>query len=135
MAETHEPGVSVPMVAQRYNLNADQVFRWRRAFCDGQRKFHGLRVKGGIQGVELVGPTVRQSRYLRPSCPSGVKFAYLAVDSQARHDRGSRDARTPSTACANTARKPIRAIGRRCRPSAFRILACLPSPEVQARRA
>ena len=30
VAETHEPGVSVPMVAQRYNLNANQVFRWRR---------------------------------------------------------------------------------------------------------
>ena len=24
--------VSVPMVAQRYNLNANQVFRWRRLF-------------------------------------------------------------------------------------------------------
>ena len=31
-AETHEPGVSVPMVAQRYNLNANQVFKWRRLF-------------------------------------------------------------------------------------------------------
>ena len=26
VAETHEPGVSVPMVAQRYNVNANQVF-------------------------------------------------------------------------------------------------------------
>ena len=25
VAETHEPGVSVPMVAQRYNLNANQI--------------------------------------------------------------------------------------------------------------
>ena len=32
VSETHEPGVSVPMVAQRYNLNANQVFRWRRLF-------------------------------------------------------------------------------------------------------
>ena len=32
VAETHEPGVSVPMVALRYNLNANQVFRWRRLF-------------------------------------------------------------------------------------------------------
>ena len=30
--ETHEPGVSVPMVAQRYNLNANEVFSWRRLF-------------------------------------------------------------------------------------------------------
>ena len=27
VAETHEPGVSMPMVAQRYNLNANQVFK------------------------------------------------------------------------------------------------------------
>ena len=32
VAETHEPGVSMPMVAQRYNLNANQVFKWRRLF-------------------------------------------------------------------------------------------------------
>ena len=32
VAETHEPGVSVPMVAQRYNVNANQVFAWRRLF-------------------------------------------------------------------------------------------------------
>ena len=32
VAETHEPGVSVPMVAQRYNLNANQVLKWRRLF-------------------------------------------------------------------------------------------------------
>ena len=37
VAETHEPGVSVPMVAQRYNLNANQVFRWRRLFCELER--------------------------------------------------------------------------------------------------
>ena len=37
VAETHEPGVSVPMVAQRYNLNANQVFRWRRLFRESER--------------------------------------------------------------------------------------------------
>ena len=25
------------MVAQRYNLNANQVFRWRRLFCEAER--------------------------------------------------------------------------------------------------
>ena len=38
VAETHEHGVSVPMVAQRYNVNANQVFAWQRLFrepaCD-----------------------------------------------------------------------------------------------------
>ena len=37
VAETYEPGVSVPMVAQRYNLNANQVFRWRRLFREPER--------------------------------------------------------------------------------------------------
>ena len=38
VAETQEPGVSVPMVAQRHKLNANQILRWRRQFrepeCD-----------------------------------------------------------------------------------------------------
>ena len=37
VAETHEPGVSVPMVAQRYNLNANQIFSWRRLFREPER--------------------------------------------------------------------------------------------------
>ena len=37
VAETQEPGVSVPMVAQRYNLNANQVFKWRRLFRQPER--------------------------------------------------------------------------------------------------
>ena len=37
VAETHEPRVSVPMVAQRYNLNANQIFRWRRLFRAPER--------------------------------------------------------------------------------------------------
>ena len=37
VAETHEPGVSVPMAAQRYNLNANQNFRWRRLFRAPER--------------------------------------------------------------------------------------------------
>ena len=36
-AETQEPGVSVPMVAQRYNLNANQIFRWRSLFRESER--------------------------------------------------------------------------------------------------
>ena len=37
VSETHEPGVSVPMVAQRYNLNANQVFKWQRLFREPER--------------------------------------------------------------------------------------------------
>ena len=32
VAETHEPRVSVPMVGQRCNINANQLFKWRRLF-------------------------------------------------------------------------------------------------------
>ena len=37
VAETHEPIVSAPMVAQRCNLNANQIFRWRRPFREPER--------------------------------------------------------------------------------------------------
>ena len=37
VAATHEPGVLVPMVAQRYNLNANRIFRWRRLFREAER--------------------------------------------------------------------------------------------------
>ncbi len=37
VAETHEQGVSVLMVAQRYNVYANQVFTWRRLFCEPER--------------------------------------------------------------------------------------------------
>ena len=43
VAETHEPGISVPMVAQRYNLNANQIFRWRRLFREAERGAGGGR--------------------------------------------------------------------------------------------
>ena len=32
VAESHEPGVSVSIVARRYNVNANQVFKWRRLY-------------------------------------------------------------------------------------------------------
>ena len=38
VAESREPGVSVSIVARRYNVNANQVFNWRRLYreaaCD-----------------------------------------------------------------------------------------------------
>ena len=37
VAESHEPGVSVSIVARRYNVNANQVFRWRRLFREPAR--------------------------------------------------------------------------------------------------
>ncbi len=58
VAETHEPGVSVPMVAQRYNLNANQIFRWRRLFHEPERAGRAGRfvpvVVGAAPGREAV---------------------------------------------------------------------------------
>ena len=62
VAETHEPGVSVPMVAQRYNLNANQIFRWRRLFREPERAGGAGRfvpvVIGAAPGEEPNAPTV-----------------------------------------------------------------------------
>ena len=37
VAESHEPEVSVSIVARRYNVNANQVFTWRRLFREPAR--------------------------------------------------------------------------------------------------
>ena len=34
VAATFEPGASVSVVARQYDVNANQVFSWRRRFCD-----------------------------------------------------------------------------------------------------
>ena len=37
VAASHAPGVSVSMVARRYDVNANQVFAWRKLYRDGCR--------------------------------------------------------------------------------------------------
>ena len=70
VAESHEPGVSVPMVAQRYNLNANQIFGWRRLFREPERaagtgryvpgcRQGGTRPRGRCGGAA---PTIRGRR-------------------------------------------------------------------------
>ncbi len=63
VAETCEPGVSVPMVAQRYNLNANQIFRWRRLFREAERAGVAGRfvpvVVEGVPGHETDAATMR----------------------------------------------------------------------------
>lgn len=36
VAETRQPGASVSVVARRHDVNANQVFAWRRRFRDGE---------------------------------------------------------------------------------------------------
>ena len=66
VAETQEPGVSVLMVAQRYNLNANQIFRWRRLFREPERAGGAGRfvpvVVEGVAGPDACAATMsRQS--------------------------------------------------------------------------
>ena len=35
VAASHVPGTSVSVVARRYDVNANQVFSWRKLYCDG----------------------------------------------------------------------------------------------------
>ena len=54
-------GVLVPMVAQRYNLNANQVFRWRRLFREpagdvGVGRFVPIVRRGGTRPREIILP-------------------------------------------------------------------------------
>ena len=56
VAETHELGVSVPVVAQRYNLNANQIFGRRRLCREPERaaetgRFVTVRAACGRAGI------------------------------------------------------------------------------------
>lgn len=51
VAESHEPGTSVSLVARRHDVNANQVFTWRRQF---REKEPGA-LAGGIVPVRVAG--------------------------------------------------------------------------------
>lgn len=46
VAESFEPGASVAEVARRYEVNANQVFAWRRLQQQGLLALHSRRMKG-----------------------------------------------------------------------------------------
>ena len=71
VAETHEPGVSVPMVAQRYNLNANQIIRWRRLF----REFERAGVAGRFVPVVVEAAPGQEPTAATMSPPSGSVVA------------------------------------------------------------
>src|SRR5437879_2794591 len=49
VAETQEPGASVSIVARRYDVNANQLFLWRRELSAGAAPADG----GGMLPVEI----------------------------------------------------------------------------------
>lgn len=62
VAESLKPGASVAMVAQRYGVNANLLFTWRRQEVAG--------AKGGAEPVKLVRVTVAEAE-----APSAASFA------------------------------------------------------------
>ena len=77
VAESYEPGVSVSIVARRYNVNANQVFTWRRLYREpagdaGAGRFVPVVVEATPEG-EAGGPT------LRPSSGDGVAAGAAAA--------------------------------------------------------
>jgi transposase len=66
VAETLEPGASVSVVARRHDVNANQVFTWRRRYRDG------LPVSDGEATVMVpvrIAPARTVSRPIRPEPP------------------------------------------------------------------
>jgi transposase len=59
IAETYVPGTSISVVARRHDVNANQLFQWRKKFADerGTLKEAGLvpiRVIGGVNKAPAV---------------------------------------------------------------------------------
>lgn len=59
VAESFEPGASVAEVARRYEVNANQVFAWRRLHAQGLLEQHSRRMSGRklvpIKVLEAIG--------------------------------------------------------------------------------
>ena len=51
MAETYAPGTSVAVVARRHDVNANQVFTWRRQYRRGELGSESALVPVGVIGA------------------------------------------------------------------------------------
>jgi transposase len=51
VAETRQPGGSVSVVARRYDVNANQLFRWRREFEAGSSQSEASLVPVSVRAV------------------------------------------------------------------------------------
>ena len=86
VAETHEPGVSVPMVARRYNLNANQIFWWRLLFRETEPvaeagRFVPVVVKGAPSheaGAAAMSP--RSDDDVAAGAPAGGRMEIVLAD-------------------------------------------------------
>jgi transposase len=68
--ETRVRGASVAMVARRHNLNANQVFGWRRLYRRGLLKPQAAGEEAKMLPVNVSTPTVLPTERAAPSLPS-----------------------------------------------------------------
>lgn len=74
VAETLEPGASVSVVARRHDVNANQVFTWRRQFGDEPLSFVPV-----VVAPEAVSYSVPSSEELRGKPPEHVPSARASM--------------------------------------------------------
>jgi transposase len=73
VAETRAPGASVSVVARRHDVNANQVFRWRRQY-EGDAGGHGIRLV----------PVHPSPPSARPAAPAAAGMIEIELASGAR---------------------------------------------------
>jgi transposase len=73
VAATFEPGASVSIVARRHDLNANQLFKWRRQFAGPMRStaMELLPVQIGPASPTTSGPVVEPKRAASPTPQAG----------------------------------------------------------------
>jgi transposase len=68
--EARAKGASVAMVARRHNLNANQVFAWRRQHRRGLLNTPGAKEDAKLLPVKVSTPTVLPTERVTPPAPS-----------------------------------------------------------------
>ena len=80
VAESYVPGASVSVVARRHNVNANQVFQWRKRFAD-----EGSALKeAGLVPIRVINPSNDGST---PRATAGVIAIELKNGATVRVDR------------------------------------------------
>ncbi|WP_321928624.1 transposase [Paraburkholderia guartelaensis] len=55
--ETLEPGMSVSIVARRHDINANEIFGWRKQYREGKLVVPALGVAASVPSTELLAST------------------------------------------------------------------------------
>jgi len=69
---TFEPGASVALVARAHGVNANQVFKWRRAFERGELVEPGAAVSTALLPVTLSAPCEPAAQEREPAVSTGA---------------------------------------------------------------